>query len=226
MKFLTENKEVKNNVLLFVLSVVLHPIFLPFYLMLWYLYSNVNVGPMLYSVFIPSDVKVKWLILNSFFAIVLPLIIMFLLNAFKLIRAITLDFVADRKYFFLFMSIYYGFVFYILKDFYFKDLLKPTVVIFVVMSVLTFLSFVFTTSTFKISVHSAGYGALTGFFVAIAFIFHGFFLYQVMLVVLISAIVMMIRIAARAHNFIETLVGWTMGLLSCISIYFIAYRYF
>lgn len=208
---------------LFALNVLVHPLFLPVYLMIWYLYFPTHY-PIIYNALIPNDIKLNWLLLFSAMTTLVPGLILIMLKTFRYVNSFTLEHLTDRRYFYLFMGIYYWIMFYFLSRTnlmwgIFQDLFKISFILILTMSVLMFLLSLLIHSTFKASLHSAGYGILTGFFVSLVFIYKDVYLKEIIVSLIISALIMILRIVSEAHNFIESITGWTLGLLISISVF-------
>lgn len=208
------------------LNIIFHPIFLPTYFMLWYFFTSSNVYPVLLTQFIPASLKIQWILLYAALTSIMPVIILFLMKIFRVISSIYVNDIKERKYFFLLMGIYYWMLFYMFREMYSRELFKPAVVILGVMSVTMLLLSLLTTSKIKISLHSAGYGILTGLFVSFTFLFQHNFLNEIIFSIILSGLIMEIRLLSKAHRFTELISGWLLGLLSCIAIFLTAYQYF
>ncbi|MEW6772922.1 MAG: hypothetical protein AB1304_02865 [Bacteroidota bacterium] len=208
------------------LNILFHPIFLPTYFMFWYFYTSSNVYPILLTQFIPASLKIQWLLLYASLTSIMPVVILFLMKIFRVISSLNVNDIKERKYFFLLIGIYYWMLFYMFREIYSRELFKPAILITGVMSVTMFLLSLVTSSSFKISLHSAGYGILTGAFVVFSLLFQHNYLPEIIFCIFLSGLVMEIRLLSNAHLFIELLAGWTIGLLSCISIFLSAYQYF
>ncbi|HPQ08194.1 MAG TPA: hypothetical protein PK995_03115 [Bacteroidia bacterium] len=209
---------------LFGLSVITHPVFLPLYLMIWYFYFPLPVEPTIYSFFIASDLKLKWLLLYGLLTVAVPLVILFISKIFSVVNSILLDSVKDRRYFFLLLGIYYWFVFYMFRNVYAHNFFKPSILLVAVTSFIMLLSSLLTNNTFKLSIHSAGMGAVTGFFASLILIFKSDFLEYVFISVMISSLIMALRMIVRAHNFLEVLSGWAIGVFSCVIVFLAGYK--
>ncbi|GIV28286.1 MAG: hypothetical protein KatS3mg027_2100 [Bacteroidia bacterium] len=216
-------KKILTNIL-FLITILTHPIFLPIYLSIWFFFSRSNQVPVVYLYFIPMQLKFKWSLLYTSLTTALPLIILFMAKIFKMIDKITLESVRDRRYFFLLIGVYYWFLFYMFRELYAREFFRPTIVLIGVMSVVMFISSLLSSSLFKISVHAAGYGVLTGFFVSLTLIYKSFFLPEIYDCIIISSFVMLLRLITKAHTFAELLIGWTMGLISTILIFTTIYN--
>lgn len=209
---------------LYGISIILHPLFLPVYLMIWFFFFPYLNAYVVY--FTPLSLRVKWIILYALLMVIMPLMILILSKLFKVVESFMLHSQKDRKYFFLLMGIYYWFVFFMFKEIYANELFKPSVLLSGVCSAIMFLASVLNFSSFKLSIHTAGMGAFTGFFAALILIFHQPYINEIVLSIGLTAIVMLARFLLHAHDFLELLSGWVGGLFMALLIFLGAYHYF
>ncbi len=203
-----------KEIFLDILNVIFHPVFLPTYLMIWYFFNSTNIYPIILAQFIPTSLKIQWILLYASLNSIMPIVILVVMKNSRLLSSIRMDKIKERRYFFLIIGTYYWLLFYLFREqMYSRELFRPAVLITGVMSVTMFLLSLLTTSKIKISLHSAGYGILTGLFVSFTFLFQHNFLPE-------------IRLLSKAHQFTELISGWILGLLSCIVIFLTAYQYF
>jgi hypothetical protein len=211
---------------LFGLSVITHPVFLPLYVIIWYLFYPSLEEPLVYAYFLEIDLKLKWLFFYSLFSVVIPLLIFIVSRILRLIKSIFLKSTDERRYFFLIMGVYYWFVFYLFNKTFHHHFFKAPILLIGECAMIMFISSLFTTDNFKLSIHTAGLGAVTGFYAGLIFIYKTNFLNYVVLLVVISSIIMAVRMLVRAHNFLEVLSGWTLGFYSCALIILAGYTNF
>lgn len=182
---------------------------------------------MVYMMLMSYKLKLYFLMLYAFAVVIFPLLLLLLLRILKFVDTIYLTNYYERKAFFLMMSLYYGILHYMFSASvfpgFFGDILKPTVLLIAVMSIIMLIASLLSQSSFKISIHSAGMGAATGFFVVLILLFKEHDIHIIYLSIMIATIVMICRMLDHAHNFIELILGWITGLLSCIGIFFYAY---
>lgn len=207
----------------FIISILIHPIFIPLYLAIWFLFAPSVHIPMAYAMFIPLDIKIKYLLLYALIMIVIPLIILAAARIFKIITHIMIYSVNDRKYFFLVLGVYYWFVFYMFQKMYMKELFNHLILLIAVTDVIVFLSSIITSMNFKISIHTAGTGAITGLFIAFTLIFKDIYLSEIIISIGITTLVMIARTISSSHSFAELISGWLLGVFSSITVFLIAY---
>ncbi len=135
------------------LTIIFHPLFIPFYMLMILL--NVNI---LFAIMIP--VKAKLILSGLVFltTVLFPLLIVFLLFKLKMIKSFYLESREERIYPLLTLAIFYYFTYYILKSF-------PISFIFsYYMLGSTFLTILALIISFyrKISLHMIGIGGMLG----------------------------------------------------------------
>jgi len=199
---------------LFILSVITHPVFLPLYVIVWYLFYPSYDEPLIYAYFLEVDLKLKWLFFYSLFTVVIPLMIFFISRFLRLIKSIFLESTDERRYFFLIMGIYYWFVFYLFYKTFQHHFFNAPILLIGECSIVMFLSSLFTTNTFKLSIHTAGLGAMTGFFAGLILTYKSNFLNFIVIMVIISSIIMAVRMLVKAHSVLEVISGWVLGFYS------------
>lgn len=205
------------------ITIVFHPVFLPVYVIVWYFFSRPKIYPMIYNFFMPFDMKFKWVLLYSGFLAVLPILMLVLARMLRLVHTITLSSVKDRRNFFLMMGVYYWWVFYIFRGLYADESFRPSILLVGVMSAVAFLASLLSMSTFKISIHTAGMGAVCGVFVMFSLIFEGYFIPELVTILALSTLVMLSRILLNAHHYYELISGWVIGLLSSVGVFYAEY---
>ena len=104
------------------ISIIFHPMFMPVYIMIWYFYN-----PHLYTVFVPNDLKLKWIVLFFLLTAAFPLCILLFLKMLKVIDNIFLHSVKDREYAFMLIGFYNWLLCYVLRDMYARDIFKPAI---------------------------------------------------------------------------------------------------
>lgn len=211
--------------ILFILNIITHPVFLPILLMWWYFYSANHHYPMSYAAFMPAKLKYEMVSLFVSLLTVMPMVILFLARVLRLISDITLSDIKERRYFFLFAGVYYWMIFYAIKDIYFHDFIRPSVLLIGSMSVSSFVLSLLNFSQFKISLHAAGYGVLAGFFAGCGILFNDVYVHEIIFSILAGAGVMIIRLLSGAHNSNELLAGWASGWFSSLFVFWTTYQY-
>jgi hypothetical protein len=86
---------------LFYGNILLHPLFLPLYLMIWYMYLPSHTG-FVYLELVPNELKIKWIILYGMLVVIIPILMLFFARIFRVVRTLFLDTIRDRD-----ISFYY-----------------------------------------------------------------------------------------------------------------------
>ncbi len=149
----------------------------------------------------------------------LPLVSIGVLKISVLIKDFLLQDRQDRILPFLFVSLFYGITAYM-----FYQKLHINDLIFYMLASITALLLLLTAITFfwKISVHSAGLGGLTGILAGIASWHPGYdLLYPVVAAILLTGLVMSARLRLNEHRPAEVYAGAVLGFFVCyFTIYF------
>lgn len=210
---------------LLILNIVIHPVFLPVFWVWWYFYTDNRHYPMSYATLLSDELKNEITALYISLLTIMPILILFLARFLRLTSNIFLLDIKERKYFFLLMGIYYWMIFYTLKDIYFYEFIRPSVLLIGAISVISFILSLLTFSHFKLSLHAAGYGVLVGFFAGCGILFNDVYINEIILSVLLSATVMIIRLLSWVHTILELLMGWILGCFSSIFVFWLTYQY-
>jgi len=208
---------------LFYGNILLHPLFLPLYLMIWCMYLPSHTG-FAYLELVSNEIKIKWIILYGLLVVIIPILMLLFARMFRVIHTLFLDTVRDRRYFFLLLAVYNFSLFYMFRDMYWHPFFKPSILLVGVMSALLFAIILFTNNDFKISLHAAGMGAMTGFFMMLSMLYKVDLMTEVELSILLSGFVMLGRMLIKAHAFEELLSGWVLGLFVCMIIFATSYQ--
>ncbi len=152
----------------------------------------------------------------------LPLISIGVLKVSVLIKDFLLQDRQDRILPFMFVSMFYGITAYM-----FYQKLHINDLIFYILAALTILLLLLTAVTFfwKISIHSAGLGGLTGILVGIEFWYPSYdLLYPIVVSVLLTGVVMSSRLRLNEHRPAEVYAGAVLGFFVCyFTLYFFLY---
>jgi membrane-associated phospholipid phosphatase len=210
---------------LLILNIIIHPVFLPIFWVWWYFYSDNPHYPMSYANLLSNKLKNDITALYVFLLTIMPILILLLTRGLRLTSSIILSDIKERRYFFLLMGIYYWMIFYTLKDVYFHEFIRPSVLLIAAISVISFVLSLLSFSQFKLSLHAAGYGVLVGFFAGCGILFNDVYINEIILSVILSALVMIIRLISWAHTILELLIGWILGCFSSIFVFWLTYQY-
>ncbi len=185
-----------------VVTVVFHPLFMPVYGLIL-----IFITPTLYY-YLPSEVKrilILILIVNN---ILLPVALIPFFRYRKIINSWTMGSRGDRIIPLIAVSVFYSFTSFMMMRFSIPVLIKAY---FFSVSLLS-LSILAINFFYKISIHSAGAGALTGL-VTMLWIVMGVNLgWFLILVIIISGLVMTSRLMLNTHNPAQVYSGYLTGL--------------
>jgi len=183
-------------------TIVFHPLFVPFYMLLILL--NVNT---FFAMMIP--VKAKLLLTGLVFltTILLPLLIVFLLYRLKLVKSFYLESREERIYPLLAAAVFYYLTYYMLKSF-------PISFIFsYYMLGSTFLTILAMIISFyrKISLHMMGIGGMLGLLMGLSLNLNLDLTWFVISVIVLGGFLGFARIQSNSHKPSEIYSGFLVG---------------
>ncbi|HZX61758.1 MAG TPA: hypothetical protein VFE66_01015 [Bacteroidales bacterium] len=183
-------------------TIVFHPLFVPFYMLLILL--NVNT---FFAMMIP--VKAKLLLSGLVFltTILLPLLIVFLLYRLKLVKSFYLQSREERIYPLLTVAVFYYITYYLLKSF-------PISFIFsYYMLGSTFLTILAMIISFyrKISLHMMGIGGMLGLLMGLSLNLNLDLTWFVISVIVLGGFLGFARIQSNSHKPSEIYSGFLVG---------------
>ncbi len=187
-------------------------------------YFSGFISIVLHPVFVPEDLKLKWIALFFLLTAAFPLCILLFLKMLKVIDNIFLHSVKDREYAFMLIGFYNWLLCYVLRDMYARDIFKPAILLIMSMASILLISALLSRK-FKISMHASGGGALVGFFVFLAYFLNGLYLFEIIVSIWLSAIIIFSRMVVQAHNNKEVYSGWVLGFLSNLIVFLLAYHF-
>jgi hypothetical protein len=184
-------------------TIVFHPLFVPFYMLLILL--NVNT---FFAMMIP--VKAKLLLSGLVFltTILLPLLIVFLLYRLKLVKSFYLQSREERIYPLLTVAVFYYITYYLLKSF-------PISFIFsYYMLGSTFLTILAMIISFyrKISLHMIGIGGMLGLLMGLSLNLNLDLTWFVISVIILGGFLGFARIQSNSHKPSEIYSGFLVGV--------------
>jgi hypothetical protein len=184
-------------------TIVFHPLFVPFYMLLILL--NVNT---FFAMMIP--VKAKLLLSGLVFltTILLPLLIVFLLYRLKLVKSFYLESREERIYPLLTVAVFYYITYYLLKSF-------PISFIFsYYMLGSTFLTILAMIISFyrKISLHMIGIGGMLGLLMGLSLNLNLDLTWFVISAIILGGFLGFARIQSNSHKPSEIYSGFLVGV--------------
>jgi hypothetical protein len=195
-----------------IISWVFHPLWIPLFALLLIFQLETL------SVYLIAD-KVKWLIIGMVLmaTLVFPLLIIMLFVRKGLVSSIKMERREERLYPYLLMMVVY-YVMYLL----FGSIKLPVIVngLFLCVS-LVILCVIIINIWWKVSIHTASIGGVTGIFTAIAIRYELDLLFLIALMMLISGLVGFARLKLNAHKPAQVYVGFLAGMMVSIVLYFL-----
>jgi len=187
-----------------VISYLLHPLWMPLYvvLMFWEMNSRVHFYPQssawYYIIFV--------VLINS---IIIPLLMFWMMRRLGIISSLRMEERKDRVYPFLVTGIFYltsWFVFYNL------GILDLVAYLFIVAAVLAFISLVVNVF-WKISVHSISMGAMSVFIIFLTSVYFISSSWPSYAIILLSGVVGFARLKLQCHSPAQIYSGYLLGAL-------------
>lgn len=192
------------------ISIILHPFFIPSFVMLALLNLNVFM-----AFVIPLSIRlwIQGMIFILTFA--MPIVMIFFLHRAKIISSIYMENRSDRFYPLIMTAVFWGMAYYLLSKtglpvLYYEFLLGGLAAIIVATVVNHF---------WKISIHMLGMGGLTGVFLGMSFRLGMDIFPLIAASILFSGLVGYSRIKLNSHNPLQVYTGYGVGALLMIIIY-------
>ncbi len=206
----------KNYLLAFpakFISYLLHPLFVPIYVMLFLLYLH----PSFFSGFSPKQQSQTMLIiiLNLVF---FPLMAVLLLKAVGFIPSIFLRNQKDRIIPYIACGIFYFWSYTVFKE---QSLYPSVVASFILGIFLASSGALIANIYFKISMHTIGMGGWLGLFVLIANNGSMLMTWPLAVVFLLSGLVGTARLLLQSHKPFEIYTGFLLGFIAQLTAYFV-----
>ncbi len=192
-----------------VISTIIHPIVVP------------TIGVTLYFLMVPVNFTTnqKFAVLSLIFVVtyLIPLLLMIVLKQLRMIRSFKTETIKERKFPIAFMSI----LFYLLGNTIrnlsaIEDLSLLFYASALALAITYFLFFLNT----KLSIHLLSLGLCAGFFMLLSLEYSQSFLLLVIVILLFSGITGNARLVLKKHLQLEVYLGFLIGLVSPIMLYF------
>lgn len=184
------------------LSLVFHPLFIPFYMMLILL--NVNT---FFALAIP--VKTKLILTSMVFAstILLPLLFVFILYRLKMVRSFYMEQKEERIYPLLTVAIFYYITYYLLKgfpiSFFFSYYMLGSTFLTILAMIISFYR--------KISLHMIGMGGMFGLLMGISLNLSLDLTWFVIAAIILGGLLGFARIQSNSHKPSDIYSGFLLG---------------
>lgn len=208
----TPNTNSFLKILAQIVSVVLHPIFIPLIAsLIWYHYYPQDFTA------INNQKKIDWLLTLFINTIFFPLLFVLLLKGLGFIKSILMKEPKERIIPLIGVMIFYFWVYFALS----KDTALPIIAkSFLLGNYWSIIALFVITIFIKISMHTSGIGALLG--MATLFIFtktNNIDVNFIFVILCITALVFWARYKLKAHSNIELIIGLGLGILTQLGAY-------
>lgn len=190
-----------------------------------YLFHPINfpiIGAFLYFLFLPRYIfeSQEYTILITIFigTYIFPLVLIFLLKKFGMIHSYHMVSIEERKFpTLLFISICL-----FLGNWLFKTTIVNLLSLFFIgyglFLIFSYLLFYF---KLKISLHTGAFGGLIGFLIYFSYHYKVNLIMALMVLFVLSGVIASARLRLNAHKVSELLIGFILGLLAQILVYYI-----
>lgn len=189
-----------------VLSVLLHPVFVPTLLMAYLVFHSPNV---FYG--FPEEIKTWWLITVAYITLTFPLLTVLLLWRLKFISSLQMHELKERYGPLIASMLFYFWVFWLFhKQFQAPHLVQTLLLGTFLNTVLVFMSSIF----FKISMHSSAWGSVFTFSLICLMLGADGSLLLVIVAALLAGLIGTVRLYLKAHIPSQIWTGYILGALS------------
>lgn len=194
-----------------IISYGFHPLLIPLFSLFIMLKINIL------SIYIIPE-TVKWLILGmvSSATIAFPGLMMWLFVKVRIIRSLQMEEKEERQYPYLIFTIVY-FVLYLLFNS--IKIIPPIILINILGTALLLICVLIINFWWKISIHMAAIGGMTGSFISIAIRFELNLLLLISVLIIISGMVGFARLKLNAHTQSQIYAGFIMGISAMMGMY-------
>lgn len=195
-----------SRYLLYLFSAIFHPLLMP----LFGLYLLFNSG--IFMVYIPFELKKSIYITIILSTIVLPLLFIPFLRFFKLINNLQMEEKRERVFPLIIAAVLYFLTYYWFKHYAFSMIFQSFMLS---ISIITFILFIIS-FFWKVSLHMAGIGGLTGLIFIMSFQLEQHYLMAIIFVIAISGILGTVRLLMGAHKPPQIYAGYFLGLITVL----------
>ena len=196
-----------------ILSVILHPLFLPSYAILLVIYTN----PYMFGNMEPEGLG-RIMIIVVVNTLAFPALASLLLVKLGFVKSLQMESKLERTLPFIASGVFYIWCFMVFKRSPLPQILNVTILGAPIGLFTTFIINIFR----KISLHAVGMGSLVGLMILLTMISNFNLIWILYGVILLAGIVGSCRLYLSAHALPEVMVGYLIGITSM----FFAFRYF
>lgn len=185
-----------------IISYTLHPLFMPSLVLFIMLAFNISL-----SMLLPWNMKLMLTLMSVVITMIIPFLIILLMHKLGLISSLYMDIREERAFPLLVMAVFYYLSYYLIKGIhlpmiYSMYMLGASALIIILMVWNFFM---------KISLHTAGMGAVTGFLAGLVIHYAVDLIPLVIIALLLSGILGAARLKLNTHQPSEIYLGWLAG---------------
>ena len=185
------------------ISIVGHPLFMPFYAMVLIFEFNPYIDLQL-----PNNIQVIVLTILSVFTILLPLLTAIILQKLGVVKSIYMKTAEERKWPFLLSVLWYYLGFELLTN-----IALPVSLYLIMIGAITIVLIAhFITLNWKISVHMLGIGGVIGAMIGLSQRFQFNHFYLILFLFFIAGLIGYARLKTNSHNYRQVYGGFILGL--------------
>ena len=186
------------------ISVVGHPLFMPFYAMILIFEFNPYI-----DLQVPNSIQAIVLTLLSVFTILLPIITVIVLQKFGVVKSIYMKTIEERKWPFLLSVLWYYLGFEFLRNI----ALPISLYLLMIGAITVILIAHFITLRWKISVHMLGIGGVIGSMIGLSQRFQFDHFYLILALFFVAGLIGYARLKTNSHTYLQVYAGFILGVI-------------
>jgi hypothetical protein len=187
-----------------VISIVFHPLFIPTYFIA--VLMNLNV---FFALIIPFDSKWRILLLVLLTSSVFPMLILYSMYRFRLIKSLNMDSKEERLYPYAATSIFFFLTTYMIWQINISPVYYYVMLAASILAVITLLINIY----WKISAHTVSMGGIIGILIALQTVLLIDILWLIAISLLLAGLVGYARLKAGTHTQAQVYLGYILGYL-------------
>ena len=186
------------------ISIVGHPLFMPFYAMVLIFQFNPYIDLQL-----PKNIQIIVLTILCLFTILLPIITAIILLKLGVVKSIYMKTAEERKWPFLLSVLWYYLCFELLKN-----IALPISLYLLMIGAITIILIAhFITLHWKISVHMLGIGGVIGAMIGLSQRFQFNHFYLILFLFFVAGLIGYARLKTNSHNYRQVYAGFILGVI-------------
>ncbi len=186
------------------ISVVGHPLFMPFYAMILIFEFNPYI-----DLQVPNSIQAIVLTLLSVFTILLPIITVIVLQKLGVVKSIYMKTIEERKWPFLLSVLWYYLGFELLRNI----ALPISLYLLMIGAITVILIAHFITLRWKISVHMLGIGGVIGSMIGLSQRFQFDHFYLILALFFVAGLIGYARLKTNSHTYLQVYAGFILGVI-------------